>query len=113
MQAVVVARPILQQQRRRARLSGLVAALEIFRVRLGITCVDPHRRVPAIGDLGERRIKRGAQRRDRIRQRIREILVFAAAEAVPRHDHPAAKRRIGRVQRRHRRAFLARITAVP
>ncbi len=41
-------------------------------------------------------------------QRIGEILVLAAAEAVPRHDHPAAERRVVRIERGERLAFVRR-----
>ena len=62
-----------------------------------------HRLVPAVGDLGERRIERGAQRRDQRRQRIGEVLVLAAPEAVARHDHAAAERLVRRIESRRAR----------
>ena len=99
-------RAVLQQQRRRPGLAGLVAALEEIRVVLRIATRDAHRLVPAIGDLGEPRIERGAQLRDQIGQRIGEIFVFAAAEAVPRHDDAAAEQLVLRIAPGERRAFL-------
>src|SRR3954469_22415689 len=50
MQAVEIAGLVLQQQRRRPRLPGLMAALQERRVFGGVADVDPHRLVPAIGD---------------------------------------------------------------
>ena len=93
VQAVVVAGAVLQQQRRRPRLAGLVAALEEVRVRRPESATSmPIASFQRLAIVGELRIERGAQRRDRVGQRIGEVLVFAAAEAVPRHDDAAAER---------------------
>jgi hypothetical protein len=50
VQAVVVAFAVLQQERRRPRLPGLVAAREEGRVLFRIAHGDAHRLVPAVGD---------------------------------------------------------------
>ena len=63
VQAVVVALAVLQEQRRRPRLPGRMAALEERRVLARIAHVDAHRLVPAVGDRRKPRIERGAQRR--------------------------------------------------
>jgi len=47
--------------------------------------------VPAVGDLGQRRIERGAELGDRVGQRIGEVAVLPAAEAVAGHDHRRAE----------------------
>ncbi len=60
-------------------------------MRGGEAAFEPHAGVPAIGDPGERGIEPRPQRLHRIGQRIGEIAIFAAAEAVPRHDHLAAE----------------------
>ena len=44
--------------------------------------------------VGERRIERRAQRRDELGQRIGEVFVLAAPEAVPGHDDAAAEQRV-------------------
>ena len=98
VQAVVVARPVLQQQRRRPALVGGVAARQVGGVVGGIAHGDPHRLVPAVGNLRERRVERGSQGGDDLGQRVGEILVLAAAEAVPRHDDAAAEGRLGAVE---------------
>src|SRR3546814_6176385 len=49
--------------------------------------------VPAVGDLRQRRVERFAQTRDDLRQRIGEVAVLAAAEAVTCHDDAAAEQR--------------------
>src|SRR3546814_4434946 len=58
--------------------------------------IHPHARVPAVRDRREPRIEHPAQRLDQRRQRIGEIAIFAAPEAVPRHMDMAAKAR-GRI----------------
>ncbi len=67
MQAIIVAGAILQQQRRRTCLAGLVAAFEKRLMRLGITDMDPHRPVPTVSDGMELRIERRPQFSDQIR----------------------------------------------
>jgi hypothetical protein len=61
------------------------------RVRVRVTHIDPHRCIPPVGDRRQPRIQRGPQIGDDIRQRIREVFVLAASEAVPRHDDVAAE----------------------
>src|SRR5262245_7643628 len=91
MQAVVVAGPVSQQQRRRPRLPRLMAAAEERLVRVREARRDLHRLMPAIGDRRQPRVERGAQVRDDRRQGIAEILVLAAPETVARHDDAAAE----------------------
>ncbi|MGY4230972.1 hypothetical protein ACVMIH_008333 [Bradyrhizobium sp. USDA 4503] len=112
VQAVVVALAILQQQRRRPRLFGVMAALQERRMRRRISDIDPHRLVPTIGCRGQPRIERRPQLRDQVRQRIGEILVLAAAEAVTAHHDPAAELAVVGIQRGDGIAFLRRQQAV-
>ena len=63
VEAVEVTRDILQQQRRRARLTGVVASLEERRVVVGIALVDSHPAVPLVGHACEMRIERRSQGR--------------------------------------------------
>src|SRR5688500_6244308 len=106
VQAVVVFGAVSQQERRRPALAGPVAAPDESRVLVRETRIDAQRRVPAIGHRRERWIERGAQRGDRLGQRIAEILVLAAPETVARHDYAAAKARLVRIQRSQGVAFL-------
>ncbi len=94
MQAIIIARAILQQQGRRSPLSRFMAPCEKFGVIGRKARRHPHPFVPAIGDRCEPRIEHPAQRLDQRRQRIGEIAIFAAPEAVPRHNHMAAKLRV-------------------
>ena len=57
VQAIVVAGTVLQEQRRRLRLPRLVAAAKKRGVFGRIANRDSHRLIPAIGELGERRIE--------------------------------------------------------
>ena len=99
VQAVVVALAILQQQRRRPRLPGVMTALQERRVRRGIADLDPHRLVPAVGGRRQPCIQRRPQLRDQIRQRIGEVFVFAAAKAVAAHHDPAAEPAVVGIER--------------
>ena len=59
VQAVEVARDILQQQRRRAGLTGRVASLEEGGMVVGITFVETHPFIPFVGHYCEPRIELG------------------------------------------------------
>src|SRR5437868_2230556 len=91
MQAIIVAFAILEQERGRTFLSGLVTALEKGRMLFRITHRGAEHLVPAIGDLRQVRIEAGAQVGDDAGKRIGEILIFAAPETVPAHDDMAAE----------------------
>src|SRR6185369_2659303 len=91
MQAVEVAGPVLQQQRRRAGLAGGVTNLEILRVPRRIARGEIHPRVPRVGNSRQMRIERRAQLADEIWQRILEIAVFPLAETVARHMNLSAE----------------------
>ena len=80
-------------------LPGLVTAREIGRVLARKPHANPQRIIPAVRDVGERRIKRRAQRRHYLGQRIGEVFVFTASEAMPCHHHTASKQRVRRVAR--------------
>ena len=66
------------------------------------------RLLPAIGDRGERRIKRRSQFGDETGERIGVIFIFAAPEAVPAHHHAAAEAFLLAVTRGDADAFLGR-----
>ena len=91
MQAVVAARVVTQQQRRRLDLTGAPANLQkTFEVRR-IQFVAAHRMAPSVGDPREMRVDRSPYRGDQRRQRRGEILVLADAEAHPFHHDPRTK----------------------
>src|SRR5437764_13305142 len=58
------------------------------------------------------RVERGALCGENLRQGIAEVLVLAAAEAVPRHHHAAAEKIVLRVQRGERAALRRREQAL-
>ncbi len=97
VQAVVIASPVLQEQRRGLGLSGLVAKIEIFGMALRKLLPNAHALIPAVRELSQRRIKRCAQLAHQLGQWVVEIFVLAAAEAVPSHDHPASETLIRRI----------------
>src|SRR6185369_16825394 len=86
VQAVVVAFPVFQDQRRRAALPGIVTALEPSVESLGKAWLQPQPLVPVVGYRRQLRVERLAQCSDRLRQRIAQVFVLSAAEIVPRHD---------------------------
>ena len=71
----------------------------------------PMRVVPAVGDRGERRIERRAQLGDELRQRIGEVLVLAAPEAVAGHHDAAAEQRVVGVARGERGARSSAVSS--
>ena len=86
VQAVVVAGPISQQQRRRPRLAGGAAALEQLLVleREGVAGAAEQRR-PLVRDRREVAVERAAQLGDRVRERMLEVAIAAVAEAMAGH----------------------------
>src|SRR5258706_11548839 len=108
MQAVVVSRFVLQEERRRPGLPGAMAATEKSRMIVRIADLDPHDLIPAVRDERKLRVEHGAQPRDDLGKGIGKILVLAAAEAVARHHDPAAKSVLRRIDRRKRFAFRRR-----
>ena len=82
---------VAQDQRRGSNLAVVVAALEeageIVRPRRASRRAAP---AHGVGDVGERRVERLAEPRDRRWQRIGEVGVVALAEAVAAHADPAA-----------------------
>src|SRR5262252_353287 len=91
VQAVVVARRILEQQGRRTRLAGVVTTRQEVVMAPGKTLRLAQRLLPTVCDRCERWVESGAQGGDKVRQRIGEVLVFAAPEAVPRHVDVASE----------------------
>src|ERR1017187_9010404 len=106
MQAVVVVRTVSQEKRRRLHLTRSAAAREELRVAVRVANVDAQRGVPSIGNGGEDRIGGRSQAFDDLRERIGKILVLAAPEPVPGHDHSTAKYPIDGVQLHERSALV-------
>src|SRR5262249_45890509 len=76
VEAVEVARDILQQKWCWARLSGVVASLEERCVVVGIALIDAHPAVPHVGHACEARIERRSQAPEKVRQRVFEVAVL-------------------------------------
>ena len=91
MKAVVITFAVLEEQGRRPMLSCVMASLNEFSVSLGIAHVDVHRRIPAVGYRRETRIQRSTKLLNYPWQRIAEILVLSAPEAMSSHNNAAAK----------------------
>jgi hypothetical protein len=91
VQAVEVTWHILQEQRGRPRLALIAALLKKVRVRRRIALIDPHPRVPVIGDIGQARIKSLAQIAYQGGERVFKIPVFASTESVSSHMDVAAE----------------------
>src|SRR5258706_8844224 len=91
MQAVVVSRAVLQEERRRPGLPGAVAATEKSRMMARIADVDSHDLTPAVRDERKPRVELGAQGGDDLGKGMGKILVLAAPEPVPLHHDTAAK----------------------
>jgi hypothetical protein len=108
VQAIVVARAVLQQKRRRTRLAGRVAEREERGVRFRTARLKRHALVPGVRNRRKSLVKRSAQGGDRLRKRIGELFVLALPEAVVRHDDVAAEAPILRIERRNRAAFSPR-----
>ena len=108
MEAVEVARNVLQQQRRWTRLTGIVTSFEKRRVVIGITLGNAHSDIPFVGDDRKVRIQRGSQLADEIGKRIFEVAILALAEAVPRHVDVASEVALVRIEGRNGAAFFGR-----
>src|SRR5581483_2394608 len=106
MQAVVIARAVAQQQRRRPLLAVVRALEQILLQCRRIALGKPERFVPAICRGREFAVQLLAKTRNTFRQRICEILVFAAPEIMPLHDDARTKKRIVVIERAQRHAFL-------
>jgi hypothetical protein len=108
MQTVVVTLAILQQQGRWPQLSGIVASLEEFRMRLWIGDLDSHQAVPAIGNLCQSRIDGCSNLGNELGQWIVEVLIFASSETMSRHDDAASKEAVVWVERGQSLALIHR-----
>src|SRR5262249_2254963 len=97
VQAVVVVPLVAQEERGGAALSCLTAPLQEVRVAERIEVRSPEKLLPAIRDRGEMPVERRAQARDRLGERMIEVLVLASTESVVRHHHPAAESRLALV----------------
>jgi hypothetical protein len=91
MEAVIVARSVLEEQRRGTQLAGLVAAREEVRVFRGELDGNFHGFVPAVCYGGQLAVEVGTERLYDGRQGVMEVLVFAAAETVAGHDDLGAE----------------------
>src|SRR3954451_14722350 len=67
-----------------------------------------HGLVPSIRDWREARVEVATKCLDQTRQRVREILVFAATKSMSRHDDPAAEVTVVGIERDHLLALTTR-----
>ena len=91
VQAVIVVRFVLQEQRRRSGLARLMTAREKFRVIFRISRVDSHCLIPSIRDRHKLRVDCRSEFFDKVWQRVVEVLVLSASETMARHYDMAAK----------------------
>jgi len=106
VQAVVVARPVAQQERRRPGLAGLVALLQpvLQGRREALRTAQPL--APLIGHPGQIGIERLAQPLDRFGKIVGEILVLALSVAMALHDDVFAEPGLLGPQRGQRAALV-------
>src|SRR5207244_8837654 len=104
--AVVAAGLVVQQQRRRFRLTAAMTAVEQGFERLRMEGGGAEGDLPLVGDGGQRWIGGRPQRLHQRRQRRREVLVVADAEPVTLHVDAAAEARLVAVHRDQLTALL-------
>jgi hypothetical protein len=61
VEAIEIPRVVLQQERRRPRLAGPTALLEVISVAVGISLVGFHPLIPLIGECSQMWVQRGTQ----------------------------------------------------
>src|SRR5437870_8241841 len=108
VEAVVVAGPVPEDERRRPPLAGGVTAAQEVVEPLGKPAALAERAPPVVGDGNQPGIQGPPQRVHERRQRVAEVLVFSAPEAVPLHDDAAPETPVIRVERDQRAALLRR-----
>jgi hypothetical protein len=91
MQTVVIARSVVEEERRGPGLPGTMTADEKCGMLVRISHIDIQGGVPAVSHAGQGRIQRMAQFRHQIGQGISKILVFTASEAVACHHDPTSE----------------------
>ena len=112
MQAIEVALAVLEEQRRRPHLPRIVAPPNKLLVIFRVADLDPHGAVPAIRDRRKPPVERCAETLNQVGQWVAEVLVLAAPEAVPCHDHAAPEYGLPRIQGSERLAFTGREDAL-
>src|SRR6266581_7918303 len=100
VQAVVIPRLVLKKQRGGPRLACLGTAGKKLGVLERITHSDTEGLIPTVRNRGEPRVEGGPKLAHRLRQRVGEIPVFPASEAMPAHHHTASETVVLRIERR-------------
>src|SRR5205807_1809747 len=108
VEAVVVAGPVPEDERRRPPLAGRVTAAQEVVQPLGKPAALAERAPPTVGDGNQPRIEGPPQRVHDSRQRVAEVLVFSAPETVPLHDDAAPEAPVIRIECDQRAALLLR-----
>src|SRR5688500_18216931 len=91
VQTVVIVGPVLEQNRCRPNLAGLMATFDEVRVLHRVANINTHRLVPTIGDWDKMRIDSRPEARNKTGQWIAEILVLSAPEAMSCHYNLTAE----------------------
>jgi hypothetical protein len=91
VQAVVIAGVVLEQERGRSGLAGPMAAIPKLGVGLGEPAVVSERLLPSIRRPDEPGVELLAHLRHERGQRVGEVLILSASEAVLAHDDAAPK----------------------
>src|SRR6267142_5666398 len=98
VQAVVIVGPVPEQKRCWSDLAGFMAPRDKLGMLCRITNINSHRLVPSIGDRNKMRIDGRPEPLDKVRQRIAEVLVFTAPEAMAYHHNTTAEDVVFRVK---------------
>src|SRR6185295_222763 len=98
VQAVVIVGPVPEQKRCRSGLACLMAPRDELGMFWRITNINSHRLVPSIRDQNKMRIDGRPESRNKIGQRIAEVLVFATAEPMTYHHNATAKDVVFRIE---------------
>ena len=105
MQAVVVILTVLQKKWCRVLLAGLAATPLKLRMLRRVARSVSQKAVPAVCNRHQVPVKHGAQRGDRLGQRVAEVLILAPTKTMATHHYPAAKDTVLRVKRCEPTAF--------
>src|SRR6266704_4898115 len=112
MQAVVVAFRVLEKQWRWPLLACVMASLDELFMVVRIANPDSHRGIPAVRDRRKLSVKRFTKALDEAGERVVEVFILAASEAVPSHDDAAAEYGLLRIQSGESPAFVGRENAL-
>ena len=108
METVVVAFAVLEGQRCRFVLPGVVTALKEFGVVFRIAGLNSHPGVPFVCQRRQLRVQGRTKIRDYRWKRVAEVLVFSASKTMAGHYYAAAENIVPRIERSKGGAFFGR-----